>query len=98
MTTMLYVQIIVSACVLLIGRLMFYQFVRKDPWYVLALRYCGYIGLTIISNLFIGVFWTWIWIIGLPLVGLVSHFIFIKVKGFHFLKPGEEYDKYRGWK
>lgn len=95
---MLIFQILVVVVTLIIGRILFHSFVRKDPYFVLFLRYGGYIGFTILSHFYLGNFWTWIWIIGLPLLGLLVHFIFIRIKGFHFLKPGEKYDKYRGWK
>ncbi|MFS0820726.1 hypothetical protein [Bacillus sp. 1P02SD] len=82
---MLFLQIFVVLSILLLGRLLFYSFVRKDPLYVLILRYGGFIGITVISHFYLGSFWTWTWIIVLPLIGLLVHFIFIRIKGFKFL-------------
>ncbi len=95
---MLILQILAALSILLLGRFFFFSFVRKDPLYVFILRYGGFIGITVLSHYYLGNFWTWAWIIGLPLLGLLVHFIFVRIKGFHFLKPGEKYDNYSGWK
>ncbi|WP_026674816.1 hypothetical protein [Alkalihalobacterium bogoriense] len=92
---MLLLQVVIA---LLIGRRIFYSFVRKDPLFIQISRYVGFIGITLLFHIFLGPIWTWFWIIGFPLIGLLIHYIFVKVKGFSFINPGEDYDKYRGWK
>ncbi len=95
---MLFIQLLVATCILGIGRFLFYSFVRRDHLFVFLLRYGGFLGITAMLHFYLGNTWTWIWIVGLPLLGLIMHTIFVKSKGFRFLKPGKEYDEYRGWK
>ncbi|GGE63672.1 hypothetical protein [Priestia taiwanensis] len=95
---MLTIQVLVAIVLLVIGRIAFYSFVRKDPWYVLVIRYGGFIGIVVLVHNYMGVMWAWIWIFGFPLLGLAFHFIYTKKKGFNSLKACDKYDEYRGWK
>lgn len=89
---MLIIQLSSAVCILLFGRLFFHSFVKNDSFIIILLRYGGFIGITILSHYYLGNFWTWTWIIGLPLLGLVVHFIFIHIRGFSFFKPVKKHE------
>ncbi|RXZ79603.1 hypothetical protein EBB07_22245 [Paenibacillaceae bacterium] len=86
---MLWLELAIAASILSIGRYLFYSFVRKDVFWIVALRYGGFLGITVISHYTLGSAWTFGWLVGFPLLGLLVHYLFIKKHGFRFFKPGD---------
>ncbi|WP_010277836.1 hypothetical protein [Paenibacillus senegalensis] len=70
---MLWIQAVAALVILLIGRILFYSHVKNDTLWILALRYGGFIGITILANLYLGALLTWTLLLMIPLCGLWVH-------------------------
>jgi hypothetical protein len=92
-------EIVVAAVVVGLGQALFSRFeVKTHPLRLLA-RWLLYFTIAAVLAHKVGEPWSWLWTLGLPLLGFTVHAVWCRRHGIRVLapEPKERYYKLRGW-
>lgn len=93
------VEMLVAGLVVLAGQRVFGRFERGTARLRLALRWALYLSGAVLLARRPGAPWSWLWILGLPALGIAIHVAWCRRHGIDALRaePREKYYRLRGW-
>lgn len=92
-------ELVVAGFVVVAGQSVFARFERGTSRLRLALRWLLYLAGAALISRHHGAPWSWLWVLGLPLLGASAHVVWCRRHGIDPLRaePRARYYRLRGW-